>query len=109
MKDYWLVINEIDQTIEICFPDNKMNSINACLATISLQEIEKLLEILNRIAENPEDVSLTYEYFTMQINPENIVYTLHMFHKPIKYFLYTKDLRNALADYLTAYRKLMKI
>ena len=109
MKDYWLVINQIDKTIEICFPDNKMNSINACLATISLQDKEKLLEILKQINRNTKEFSLTYEYFTLQISPENIIYELHMFHESVRYFLYTKDLTNALEEYLREYQKLIKI
>ena len=35
MEDYWLVINEENMSIEICFPDRESYNINACLTTIN--------------------------------------------------------------------------
>lgn len=109
MKDYWLVINYLDQTIEICFPDNKMNLINACLATISLREQEKLLDILKAVHPQSEPLCLEYEYFTLRVTFENIIVVYRMFDPPSRYFLYTKDLIPALGEYLVEYKKMMGI
>ena len=52
MKDYWLVIDEDSMFIEICFPDNRMNTVNACLATIHLEQQEQMLERLREAGLN---------------------------------------------------------
>lgn len=97
-----------DKMIEICFPDNKMNTINACFATVSEQEMYRLLEILQGMDENADPFRLTYPYFTMDISCCSIGYVFHMYTEPIQYYLYTDDFKKSLADYLVTLDKLKK-
>lgn len=109
MKDYWLVVSYLDKMIEICFPDNEMNNINACLATISEQEMYRILEILLGIDENTNPFRLGYEYFTMEISYYIIDCEFHMFDEPIQFYLYTRVFKEALAEYLVKLDELKKI
>ena len=107
MKDYWLVKNEIDKTIEICFPNNKMNLINSLIATITKEQIIELRDSLLKTDINTEPYKIVYEYGSLEINSENIIVHFSMFNNDSKCFLYTKDLRNALVDYIEEYEKMM--
>ena len=106
MKDYWLVIDPDCLSIEICFPDNLMNGINACLATISWDQQEQLLKRLQEITVDTAPFTLSYEYFTLTVSPFVIDYDFHMFEEPVSYYLYTRIFKNALAEYLDEMNKL---
>lgn len=106
MKGYWLCINRIDRIVEISFPDAEMFTINSCLATISRKEEEQLLKRLQEVTMDTAPFTLTYEYFSLDIGPVNIVFNFHMFDKPIIGYLYTEVFTAALEEYLDAKDKL---
>ena len=106
MKDYWLVINRETMSIEICFPDRMKNNINACLATIHGEQQEQMLKRLQEITEDTPPFTLSYEYFTMNVNPYYIMCDFHMFDEPISFYLYTDVIREALGEYLKEMKKL---
>ena len=106
MKDYWLVIDPYSKTIEICFPDAKKNTINACLATIGRKEIEHILEILKEVRQTQIPARLSFEYFTLDIHYFSIRFSFFMFDPAINYFLYTSVMVDALAEYLDELAKL---
>ena len=106
MEDYWLVIDHENLSIEICFPNRKRHSINACLATISLEEQAQLLKRLQQITRDTPPFTLTYEYFKLSVNPYITNYDFYMFDEPVSYFLCTETFTNALAEYLEEMKKL---
>ena len=108
MKDYWLVINPDSMSIEICFPNYKMNGINACLATLHLEQQEQLLKRLLEITRDTPPFTLSYEYFSLEIDPYNITYTFHMYHEEVRYFLFTGIFTEALGEYLVEMKKLIQ-
>lgn len=106
MKDYWLAINRERMTVEICFPDRMMYTINACLATIHRGQQEEMLRRLREITKETPPFTLDYEYFTMNVNPWYILCDFHMFGEPVRFDLYTDVFTCALGEYLHEMKKL---
>lgn len=106
MKDYWLVIDEDSMFIEICFPDNHMNTVNACLATLHGEQQQRMLERLREVTKDTAPFALSYEYFTMDVDPYIIDCVFHMFGEPIKFFLFKRIFTEALGEYLEQMKKL---
>lgn len=106
MKDYWLVIDWERKTVEICFPDRENYTINACLATISREQQEQMLLRLQEITKDSPSFTLSYEYFTMEVNPWCIMCDFHMFDESIRFMLFTDVFTKALEEYLTEMEKL---
>ena len=108
MKDYWLVIDYERMTVEICFCEEMMYNINACLATINGWQQEEMLQRLLEVKVDTPPFKLAYEYFTMEVDPYNIMCEFHMFDEPIQFFLYTRVFKEALAEYLEEIKKLFQ-
>ena len=108
MKDYWLVIDEDSMFIEICFSDNCMNTVNACLATLHGEQQEQMLERLREVTRDTPPFTLSYEYFTMDVEPFMINCSFHMFGEPVEFYLFTEIFVQALGDYLQEMEKLRR-
>lgn len=108
MKDYWLVIDEETLSIEICFPDNKQNAVNACLATIHFDQQKQMLKRLREITADTVPFTMSYEYFKMEVDPYTIDCQFHMFGEPVEFYLITRIFRDALGEYLKEMDKLCK-
>lgn len=106
MKEYWLVINRENLSIEICFPDRKKYTVNACLATLHREQQVRMLERLREVTMDTPPFALSYEYFTMEVNPYAIHCTFRMFGDPVVFYLYTDIFTQALGDYLEEMEKL---
>lgn len=107
MKDYWLVIDPMNLSIEICFPEWKMGAINSCLATIHGSQQEEMLRRLREVKSDTPPFTLSYEYFTMEVHPHAILCEFHMFEEPVKFFLWTKVFVEALGEYREELKKLI--
>lgn len=108
MKDYWLVINEETMTIEICFPERMMYNINACLATINLDQQEQMLNRLREVTRDTPPFTLSYEYFTMKVQPFAIECEFYMFDDTVSFYLWTDVFKEALREYLEEMNKLRR-
>ena len=106
MKDYWLVINRETMSIEICFPDIMSNNINACLATIHGEQQEQMLKRLQEMTRETSPFTLSYEYFTMCVNPYYIMCDFHMFDESVQFMLFKDVFTEALGEYLKEMKKL---
>ena len=106
MKEYWLVIDYERMTVEICFRNRMMYNINACLATLNGWQEEQMLQRLLEVKVDTPPFTLAYEYFTMEVNPYNIMCDFHMFEEPIRFYLYTDIFTEALGEYLEEIKKL---
>ena len=106
MKDYWLVIDEESKNIEICFPDNKMNLINALMATMNAEQLTELKDKLDKTTANTEPFVINYEYGSLNVDPYNIDVQFTMFDDETSCYLYTRIFREALNEYLQELNKL---
>lgn len=106
MKDYWLVIDEESKSIEICFPNNKMNLINSLMATLDINQLIELKEKLDKTDLNTKPYVVNYEYGFLEVDPYNIKVHFTMFDDETKYFLFTSIYRDALTEYLQELEKL---
>lgn len=61
MEDYWLVINEENKSIEICFPDRESYLINTLMATFNHQQLLNLKNKLDSTDKNTAPYDLKYE------------------------------------------------
>lgn len=106
MKDYWLVIDEESKSIEICFPEDNMNLINALMATMNSDQLIELKNKLDKTTTNTEPFVINYEYGSLKVDPYNIDVQFTMFDDETSCFLYTRVFREALNEYLQELNKL---
>ena len=99
VKGYWLVPDEDTVSVEICFPDREMNTVNACLATLHFTQQEEMLKKLQAVTKDTAPFVLTYEYFTMDVYPHFIFCSFHMFEEPVEFYLDREAFAAALEEY----------
>lgn len=106
MNEYWLVIDDVNKNIEICFPDRKKYLINALMATLNYNQLNELKDKLDNTDLNTPPYVCQYEYGSLDINPEYIMVNFNMFDDESSCYLYTDVYREALSEYLQEFDKL---